>query len=104
MKEYLDLLKLVMKEGTPKTSLTDIDIISYFGAFYKTDLSKGFPSLTKKRMAWKSLIYEVVWHLSVDNHIRNLRKHTKFWDAWADEDFELLYYHSQDKIKFEVAV
>jgi thymidylate synthase len=104
MKEYLDLFKLVMKEGTPKPSHTGIDTIAYFGAFYKADLSKGFPSLAKKRMEWKSLLYEVLWHLSGDNHIRNLRKHTKFWDALADEDFEFLYYHSQDKIKFEVAV
>ena len=49
MKEYLDLVKLVMKEGTRKSSHTGIDTISYFGAFYEADLSKGFPSLTTKK-------------------------------------------------------
>lgn len=49
MKEYHDLVKLVMKEGIRKSSRTGIDTISYFGAFYKVDLSKGFPLLTTKK-------------------------------------------------------
>ena len=86
MKEYLDLVKLVINEGTRKPSRTGIDTISYFGAFYKVDLSKGFPLLTTKKIEWKSLLHEVLWYLSGENHIRNLRKHTKIWDAWADEN------------------
>lgn len=89
MKEYLDLVKLVMEEGIRKPSRTGIDTISYFGAFYKVDLSKGFPLLTTKKMEWKSLLHEVLWYLSGENHIRNLRKHTKIWDAWADENGDL---------------
>ncbi|MDP2365563.1 MAG: thymidylate synthase, partial [Ignavibacteria bacterium] len=42
MKEYLDLVKQVIKEGSHKKSRTGIDTISYFGAFYKVDLQKGF--------------------------------------------------------------
>jgi thymidylate synthase len=89
MKEYLDLVKLVMEEGIRKPSRTGIDTLSYFGAFYKVDLSKGFPLLTTKKMEWKSLLHEVLWYLSGENHIRNLRKHTKIWDAWADENGDL---------------
>ena len=89
MKEYLDLVKLVINEGTRKPSRTGIDTISYFGAFYKVDLSKGFPLLTTKKIEWKSLLHEVLWYLSGENHIRNLRKHTKIWDAWADENGNL---------------
>lgn len=89
MKEYLDLVKLVMDEGVRKTSRTGIDTVSYFGAFYRVDLSKGFPLLTTKKMLWKSLLHEVLWYLSGENHIRNLRKHTKIWDAWADEEGNL---------------
>ena len=86
MKEYLDLVNLVIKEGVRKQSRTGIDTISHFAAFYKVDLSKGFPLLTTKKIEWKSLLHEVLWYLSGDNHIRNLRKHTKIWDAWADEE------------------
>lgn len=89
MKEYLDLVKLVMKEGTRKSTRTGVDTISYFGAFYKVDLSKGYPLLTTKKMLWNSMLYEVLWYLSGENHIRNLKKHTKIWDAWADENGNL---------------
>ncbi len=89
MKEYLDLVKLVLNEGVRKKTRTGVDTISYFAAFYKVDLSKGFPLLTTKKMEWNSLLHEVLWYLSGENHIRNLRKHTKIWDAWADEDGNL---------------
>jgi thymidylate synthase len=69
-----------------KQTRTGVDTISYFGAFYKVDLGEGFPLLTTKKMQWKSLLHEVLWYLSGDNHIRNLRQHTKIWDAWADEN------------------
>ncbi len=89
MKEYLDLVKLVIENGTRKPSRTGIDTISYFAAYYRVDLSKGFPLLTTKKMEWKSLLHEVLWYLSGENHIRNLRQHTKIWNAWADEDGNL---------------
>jgi thymidylate synthase len=40
-------------------------------------------------MQTKSLFYEVLWYLSGDDHIRNLRKQTKIWDAWSDENGNL---------------
>ncbi|PJA99141.1 MAG: thymidylate synthase [Ignavibacteriales bacterium CG_4_9_14_3_um_filter_30_11] len=89
MKQYLDLVKLVLKEGILKKNRTGIDTISYFGAFYKVDISKGFPLLTTKQMYWKSLLHEMLWYLSGEDHIRNLTKKTKIWDAWADENGNL---------------
>ncbi|MCH7770523.1 MAG: thymidylate synthase [Bacteroidetes bacterium] len=89
MRQYLDLVKLVMDKGNLKPSRTGVDTISYFGAFYKVDLNQGFPLLTTKKMYWNSLLREVLWYLSGENHIRNLRKHTKIWDSWADEDGNL---------------
>lgn len=85
MKEYLDLAKLVLEHGTRKPSRTGIETISYFGAHYKVDLSRGFPLLTTKEVNWTSLLRELLWYLSGEDHIRNLRQHTKIWDAWADE-------------------
>lgn len=89
MKEYLDLVKTVMNEGVRKSSRTGVDTISYFGAYYRVDLSKGFPLLTTKKMEWKSLLNEVLWYLSGEHHIRNLREHTKIWNAWADQNGRL---------------
>ncbi len=89
MQQYLDLVKLVMENGIRKPTRTGVDSISYFAAFYRVDLSKGFPLLTTKKMQWKSLLHEVLWYLSGENHIRNLRQHTKIWDAWADKEGNL---------------
>jgi thymidylate synthase len=41
--------------------------------------------LTTKRVNFRAMLYEVLWYLSGEDHIRNLRQHTKIWDAWADE-------------------
>lgn len=89
MQQYLDLVKLVIENGVRKPSRTGIDTLSYFAAFYKVDLSQGFPLLTTKKVEWKSLLHEVLWYLSGEDHIRNLRQHTKIWDAWADENGNL---------------
>ena len=89
MKQYHDLVKLVLENGIRKPSRTGVDTISYFGAFYRVDLAEGFPLLTTKKMIWKSLLHEVLWYLSGENHIRNLQKKTKIWDAWADENGNL---------------
>jgi thymidylate synthase len=89
MKQYLELIKTVIDSGVRKPTRTGVDTISYFGGFYKVDLSEGFPLLTTKKMHWNSILREVLWYLSGENHIRNLRKHTKIWDAWADENGNL---------------
>ena len=84
MKEYLDLVRLVLDHGTRKPSRTGIDTIAYFGAHYRVDLAAGFPLLTTKEVNYAACLRELLWYLSGEDHIRNLRQHTKIWDAWAD--------------------
>ena len=57
-----------------------------FGYHYKVDLQKGFPLLTTKKVFFNSVVHELLWYLSGDTHIRNLRKNTKIWDAWTSEE------------------
>lgn len=85
MREYLDLAKRVLANGTLKKNRTGIDTISSFAEHYRVDLSKGYPLLTTKRINFKAMLYEVLWYLSGEDHIRNLREHTTIWNAWADE-------------------
>ncbi len=85
MKEYLDLVRLVLDHGIRKPSRTGIDTLSYFGAHYRVDLAKGFPLLTTKEVNFAACLRELLWYLSGEDHIRNLRQYTKIWDAWADE-------------------
>jgi thymidylate synthase len=89
MTEYLNLVRLVLDQGIRKPSRTGVDTISYFGAHYRVDLSKGFPLLTTKEVLWNSCLRELLWYLTGEDHIRNLRQHTKIWDAWADADGNL---------------
>lgn len=89
MVEYLELVEKVLTKGIKKTNRTGIDTISCFAENYKIDLSEGYPLCTTKKMNYKSMLYEVLWYLSGDDHIRNLRQHTKIWDAWADVDGNL---------------
>ena len=84
MREYLDLVERVLTNGVYKKNRTGIDTLSSFAEHYSVDLSKGYPLLTTKRVNFKSMLHEVLWYLSGEDHIRNLRQHTKIWDAWAD--------------------
>ncbi|MEA3499656.1 MAG: thymidylate synthase [Candidatus Marinimicrobia bacterium] len=89
MKQYLDMVKYVLANGIKKQNRTGVSTISVFGYFYKVDLNKGFPLLTTKKMYFNSLVHELFWYLSGEEHIRNLKKHTKIWNAWADKDGKL---------------
>ena len=88
MKEYKKLVETVLTEGQYKENRTGVDTISYFGYSYKIDTGDRFPLLTTKKMdgyRWDSMIHELFWYLSGEEHIRNLREETKIWDAWAGD-------------------
>ena len=88
MKQYLNLVRNVLENGTRKENRTGIDTISSFSEFYKVDLSKGFPLLTTKKVYFRSVILELLWYLRGEDHIKWLRdeKNCHIWDAWADDD------------------
>ena len=89
MQQYLDLVKYVLENGERKVNRTGVATISSFACFYKVDLSEGYPLLTTKKVYFNSMLREVFWYLSGEEHIRNLRKNTKIWDAWADSEGRL---------------
>jgi len=92
MRQYLDLVADVLGTGGHKPNRTGVDTVSGFSHHYTVDLADGFPLLTTKDLSgyrWNSLIHELLWYLSGEEHIRNLREETKIWDAWANADGEL---------------
>jgi thymidylate synthase len=92
MQQYLDLVDSVLSSGTHKPNRTGVDTIAGFSRHYTVDLQEGFPLLTTKDLSgfrWNSLVHEVLWYLSGEEHIRSLREETGIWDAWADEDGRL---------------
>ena len=90
MKQYLDLLRRVRHEGTPKSDRTGTGTLSVFGHQMRFDLGRHFPALTTKKLHFKSIIHELLWFLRGESNIRYLRDNgVTIWDEWADENGEL---------------
>ena len=89
MKEYLKLIKTVLKKGTLKTNRTGIDTISYFGYQMRYDLAKGFPIVTTKEVHFKSVVGELLWFLKGDTNLKYLVDNKiRIWNEWGYERYK----------------
>jgi len=103
MKNYQELLQDVLDNGEERDDRTGTGTISVFGRQIRFDLSKGFPAVTTKKLAWRSVKSELLWFISGNTSERKLRHYlhgnpnaeaSTIWTANAEAPYWV------DKAKF----
>jgi thymidylate synthase len=83
-KQYQDLLQDILDNGVKKEDRTGTGTISVFGRQIRHKMSEGFPLLTTKKMAWKTMVTELLWFLRGDTNIKYLVDNDcHIWDGDA---------------------
>ena len=96
MKTYLDALQTVLDNGVWKTDRTEVGTLSVFGMQQRYNLRKTFPAVTTKKLAWKSVVSELLWFIEGSGDERRLAEilhgtrdteKKTIWTANAEADY-----------------
>jgi len=87
--QYQNLLQDILDNGVEKKDRTGTGTISVFGRQIRHKMSEGFPLLTTKKMAWKTMVTELLWFLRGDTNIKYLvDNNCHIWDGDAYKGYE----------------
>lgn len=90
MKQYLELMRDVVDNGTDRGDRTGTGTRSVFGRQLRFDLNQGFPLVTTKTVHLKSIIVELLWFLQGRTDVQWLQERgCKIWNEWASGDGDL---------------
>ena len=88
-KQYQDLLQSILDYGVEKQDRTGTGTKSIFGYTIRHKMSEGFPLLTTKKMAWKTMVTELLWFLRGDTNIKYLVDNgCHIWDGDAYKNYD----------------
>ena len=74
MKVYLGALKEVLENGSIKQDRTGVGTISTFGLQQRYNLAEAFPAVTTKKLAWRSVVSELLWFIEGSGDEKRLRE------------------------------
>ena len=87
--KYQDLLQDILDNGVDKSDRTGTGTLSVFGRQIRHKMSQGFPLLTTKKMAWKTMVTELIWFLSGSTNIKYLvENNCHIWNGDALKNYE----------------
>lgn len=90
MKQYLELLHRVRREGVRRSDRTGTGTLSVFGHQMRFNLADGFPAVTTKKLHFRSIIHELLWFLKGETNTAYLKANkVSIWDEWADANGDL---------------
>ena len=91
-KNYQELLKDILDNGVIKEDRTGTGTLSVFGRQIRHKMSEGFPLLTTKKMAWKTIVTELLWFLRGDTNIKYLVDNgCHIWDGDVYKNYSKLF-------------
>jgi thymidylate synthase len=111
LKQYLDALEFILANGKERGDRTGTGTLGVFGYQMRFDLRNEFPAVTTKKLAWRSVVAELLWFLEGSTDERRLAEiqyeklrdelvgKTTIWTANADAQGKSLGYKNTDTVK-----
>lgn len=94
MKQYLDLLEDILENGEERDDRTGVGTISVFGRQLRFNLKDGFPAVTTKSLAWRSVVSELLWFLegSTNEHrLAEIKNDNKHYDQLTESEKKTIW-------------